>query len=121
MKARQSTAEAVASLREVQALRRLPPHPNLIALHEVLWDAATGRTALVFELMEANLYEALRGRRSRLPEPAVARWLWQALSAVDHLHRHAVFHVRRERGERQCWPTTAMVIGRRHTLFWVIS
>ena len=39
------------NLREIQALRRLSPHPHIIKLQEVLYDQPTGRLALVFELM----------------------------------------------------------------------
>lgn len=49
------------SLREIQALRRLSPHPNIIILQDVLFDKLTGKLALVFELMHANLYDVIRG------------------------------------------------------------
>lgn len=52
----------VNNLREIQALRRLSPHEHVISLEEVLYDQPTGRLALVFELMEANLYELIRGK-----------------------------------------------------------
>jgi renal tumor antigen len=51
----------VNNLREIQALRRLSPHEHIISLEEVLYDQPTGRLALVFELMDANLYELIRG------------------------------------------------------------
>ena len=51
----------VNNLREIQALRRLSPHDHVITLEEVLYDQPTGRLALVFELMDANLYELIRG------------------------------------------------------------
>jgi renal tumor antigen len=51
----------VNNLREIQALRRLSPHEHIITLEEVLYDQPTGRLALVFELMDANLYELIRG------------------------------------------------------------
>ena len=59
------------NLREIQALRRLSPHPNVIRLIEVLYDQPTGRLALVFELMEMNIYELIRGRRHYLSESRV--------------------------------------------------
>jgi renal tumor antigen len=49
----------------------LSPHPNIIPLLEVLYDEPSGRLALVFELMEMNLYEAIKGKRTPLPEPRV--------------------------------------------------
>jgi renal tumor antigen len=55
-------------LREIQALRRLSPHPQIIKLYEVLFDEPTGRLALVFELMEQNMYDAIKGKRNYLPE-----------------------------------------------------
>jgi renal tumor antigen len=33
----------------------------------VLYDEPTGRLALVFELMEMNMYEAIKGKRNPLP------------------------------------------------------
>ena len=44
--------DQVNTLREIQALRRLSPHPHIITLEEVLYDQPTGRLALVFELMD---------------------------------------------------------------------
>jgi len=72
--------EQVNNLREIQALRRLSPHPNIITLlevsahasmpcappnpchHQVLYDQPSGRLALVFELMDMNIYELIRER-----------------------------------------------------------
>lgn len=68
MKANFFNIEKVNNLREIQALKRLSPHPNIISLLEVLYDEPTGRLALVFELMEMNMYEAIKGKRSPLPE-----------------------------------------------------
>jgi renal tumor antigen len=53
-------------LREIQALKKVSPHPNIIQLIEVLFDEPTGRLALVFELMEKNLYEAIQDRNTYL-------------------------------------------------------
>lgn len=44
----------------LQALRRLSPHQHIIKLMEVLYDQPTGRLALVFELMDMNIYELIR-------------------------------------------------------------
>jgi len=52
-------------------LKRLSPHPNIITLIEVLYDEPTGRLALVFELMEMNMYESIKGKRTPLPENRV--------------------------------------------------
>jgi hypothetical protein len=53
-------------LREIQALKKLSPHIHIIKLIEVLYDEPTGRLALVFELMDMNLYESIRSRKAYL-------------------------------------------------------
>jgi serine/threonine protein kinase len=52
----------VNNLREIQAIKRLSPHQNIVKLEEVLFDPPTGRLALVFELLEGNLYELIKGK-----------------------------------------------------------
>ena len=58
-------------------MKRLSPHPNIITLIEVLYDEPTGRLALVFELMDMNMYEAIKGRRHYLPEARVRYYMYQ--------------------------------------------
>eukprot|EP00700_Malawimonas_jakobiformis_P001589 EC721859.1.p1 GENE.EC721859.1~~EC721859.1.p1 ORF type:complete len:117 (+),score=12.20 EC721859.1:116-466(+) len=53
------SVEEVNNLREIQALRRLSPHSNIINLQEVIYDRTTGKLALVFELMDMNVYELM--------------------------------------------------------------
>ena len=84
--------DQVNNLREIQALRRLSGHPHIIKLHEVLYDEPTGRLALVFELMDMNMYEVIRGRRHYLAETKVATWMYQLVLAIDHMHRAGIFH-----------------------------
>ena len=68
MKSHFESIEQVNKLREIKALQRLYPHPHIIQLIEILFDEPTGRLALVFELMEQNMYEAIKGRPNYLPE-----------------------------------------------------
>ena len=92
MKSSFESLEQVNSLREVQALRRVAGHPHIVKLHEVLFDESCQRLALVFELLDMNLYEAIRGRRHYLPEEKVAGWMHQLLSALEYLHSQGIFH-----------------------------
>jgi len=92
MKNHFDSIDQVNNLREIQALRRLAGHPNIIKLHEVLYDEPTGRLALVFELMEMNFYEAIKGRRHYLPEQKVRHYMYETLKALDHMHRNGIFH-----------------------------
>ncbi|KAI5068297.1 hypothetical protein GOP47_0016642, partial [Adiantum capillus-veneris] len=84
--------EQVTNLREIQALQRLSPHANIIKLIEVLYDQPTGRLALVFELMDMNIYELIRGRRTYVSEERVKCYMYQLIKAMDHMHRNGIFH-----------------------------
>ena len=55
-------------------------------------DEPTGRLALVFELMDMNMYEAIKGRRHYLPEQKVKNYIYQLLKALDHMHSIGIFH-----------------------------
>jgi renal tumor antigen len=92
MKNHFDSLETVNNLREIQALRRLSPHAHIVKLNEVLYDEPTGRLALVFELMDMNAYEMIRGRRHYLTEPKVKLMMYQLIKALDHMHRNGIFH-----------------------------
>lgn len=92
MKNRFENIDQVNNLREIQALRRLSPHEHIISLEEVLYDQPTGRLALVFELMDANLYELIKGRRQYLSSTLVKSYMWQLMKSLDHMHKKGIFH-----------------------------
>ena len=41
---------------------------------------------------EKNLYEAIKDRKSYLPEKRVKRWIYQILKALEFMHRNGIFH-----------------------------
>ncbi|KPA86635.1 mitogen-activated protein kinase (MPK13) [Leptomonas pyrrhocoris] len=92
MKKAFKSKEQVNRLREIQAVRRLQPHPNIVDLIEVLFDRSTGRLALVLELLDMNLYELIKGRKQYLGEEKVRSYMYQLLKGLDHAHRTGVFH-----------------------------
>jgi len=92
MKNHFQSIEQVNNLREIQALKRLNPHQNIVRLQEVLFDKATGRLALVFELMDMNIYELIRGRKNYLSDRRIKLYMHQLMKAMDHMHRNGIFH-----------------------------
>lgn len=92
MKNHFDSLDQVNNLREIQALRRLSPHPGVIKLLEVLYDQPTGRLALVFELMDMNIYELIRGRRHYVAEERIKNYMYQLMKSMDHMHRNGIFH-----------------------------
>ena len=92
MKSLYPSIKHVNELREIQALRRLNPHPNIIGMEEILYDPETGRLAIVLELMQMNVYELIRHRREPLDAALVCSLMYQLLTAICHMHDHGVFH-----------------------------
>ncbi|KAL7477956.1 hypothetical protein ACHAW6_003743, partial [Cyclotella cf. meneghiniana] len=92
MKSAYKSVEQVNNLREIQAIKRLSPHPNIVKLEEVLFDPLTGRLALVFELMERNLYELMKDRQEHFNDALVKSFMRQIFGALNHMHGNGVFH-----------------------------
>jgi renal tumor antigen len=63
-----------------------------VRLVSVLFDEPTGRLAIVFELMDMNLYDTVKGRRHYLPENRVKYQMYQLCKAIDHMHRNGIYH-----------------------------
>jgi serine/threonine protein kinase len=76
-----STWSQVNNLREIQAIKRLSPHQNIVKLEEVLFDPPTGRLALVFELLEGNLYELIKGKAT-----SMRQWVKPAFCSREDIH-----------------------------------
>lgn len=92
MKNHFDSVDHVNRLREIQALRRLSPHANIVKLLEVLYDRSTGRLALVFELMEMNAYELVKGRRKYLAPDRLLHISYSLLKGLEHMHKQGIFH-----------------------------
>lgn len=64
-------------------------------------DEPTGRLALVFELMDLNLYEHIKGilklcnikgRKQPLNPQKVKHYMYQLLKSIEYMHRNGIFH-----------------------------
>ena len=55
-------------------------------------DEPTGRLALVFELMERNMYENIKDRKSYLSNQRIKSYIFQLLRSIDHMHKLGIFH-----------------------------
>ncbi|XP_016398745.1 MAPK/MAK/MRK overlapping kinase-like [Sinocyclocheilus rhinocerous] len=80
------------SLREVQAMKRLSSHPNILQLHELIYDKGSGTLSLICELMEMNIYEFIKGRQCPPAESKVKHYMFQLCRSLDHMHSHGIFH-----------------------------
>ncbi|KFZ46044.1 MAPK/MAK/MRK overlapping kinase, partial [Antrostomus carolinensis] len=92
MKQHFESMEQVNKLREVRALRRLSPHPNILMLHDIVFDKKAGSLSLICELMDMNIYELIKGRRKPLPEKKIKNYMYQLCTSLDYIHRNGIFH-----------------------------
>ena len=92
MKSNFNSREQVNNLKEIQTLKRLANHSNVIQLIDILYDDNSGRLALVFELMDQNMYESIKGKKQYLPEKKVQNYMFQLLKALDYMHKKGIFH-----------------------------
>jgi protein kinase len=81
--------EECVKLREVTALRKLI-HPNIVKLKEVIRE--NDELHLVFEHMDSNLYEYIKGRVKPLPESKVRNMMFQTIQSLLHCHKNGYFH-----------------------------
>ncbi|KAF3607241.1 hypothetical protein DY000_02049074 [Brassica cretica] len=77
-------------IREIDAMRRLRDHPNILKIHEVM--ATKSKIYIVMELaVGGELFFKLL-RRGHLPESAARRYFQQLASALQFSHLHGVAH-----------------------------
>lgn len=77
-------------IREIDAMRRLHHHPNILKIHEVL--ATKTKIHLVVELAVGGELFTRIFRRGRLTEATARRYFQQLVSALRFCHRHGVAH-----------------------------
>ncbi|KAJ4887162.1 CBL-interacting serine/threonine-protein kinase 7 [Raphanus sativus] len=77
-------------IREIDAMRRLRDHPNVLKIHEVM--ATRSKIYIVMELASGGELFSKLLRRGRLPESAARRYFQQLASALRFSHLHGVAH-----------------------------
>ncbi|RDX79528.1 CBL-interacting serine/threonine-protein kinase 4, partial [Mucuna pruriens] len=77
-------------VREIDAMRRLHHHPNILKIHEVL--ATKTKIYLIVEFAGGGELFSKLSRRGRLPEPLARRYFSQLVSALQFCHRHGIAH-----------------------------
>ncbi|RID79987.1 hypothetical protein BRARA_A02686 [Brassica rapa] len=77
-------------IREIDAMRRLRDHPNILKIHEVMATKST--IYIVMELASGGELFSKLLRRGRLPESTARRYFQQLASALQFSHRDGVAH-----------------------------
>lgn len=78
--------------REIQILRRLGHHPNIIKLEGLVTSRMSCSLYLVFEYMEHDLAGLASHPGLKFTEPQVKCYMQQLLRGLDHCHSRGVLH-----------------------------
>lgn len=81
--------EECVKLREVQSLKKLN-HPNIVKLKEVIRE--NDELFFVFEYLDKNLYEVMKGQNKQLSEAVIKKYIFQILSGLAYMHKNNFFH-----------------------------
>lgn len=77
-------------LREIESLRKLN-HPNIVKLKEVIRESDI--LHMVFEHMEGNIYELMKGRSGRpFQETQIRNIMFQTCQSLNYMHKQGFFH-----------------------------
>ena len=92
LKKRFRSIDEVNHLPEITACQSLQGHPNVVRLFDVLFDSANGYVALVFELLDYNLYEYVKIRNRPCDERQALLFIYQLLKPIAYMHSKNLFH-----------------------------
>lgn len=92
LKKKFESIEKVKKIKEIQALKHLSNCDHVVRLLEVLYDEPTGKLALVFELMDQNLYEWLKDRKKDFSMRKIKLLMYQLLKSIEYIHKKSIFH-----------------------------
>ncbi|KAF7339477.1 hypothetical protein MSAN_02162000 [Mycena sanguinolenta] len=80
-------------LKELEALRAIPFHPNIIPLYDFFLQLDTKELYFVFEPMEGNLYHLVKARKGRPFAGGLTSSIFhQMVSGLAHIHSSGYFH-----------------------------
>mmetsp|Transcript_864 Transcript_864/g.1352 ORF Transcript_864/g.1352 Transcript_864/m.1352 type:complete len:382 (-) Transcript_864:46-1191(-) len=100
----ESDGMPTTALREIQLLKRMKGHPNIVNLKEIVGSIGSiHKFYLVFDYAENDIHQLLNRHRqmvdkglqtqaSCFTEPQVKCLMIQLLNAVKHLHDHDIIH-----------------------------
>ncbi|KAI0963595.1 hypothetical protein AcW1_000630 [Taiwanofungus camphoratus] len=80
-------------LKELESLRAIPYHPNIIPLYDFFLLPAMKELYFVFESMEGNLYQLIKTRKGKpLAGGLVSSIFRQVVAGLHHIHASGYFH-----------------------------
>ncbi|KAJ7634296.1 kinase-like domain-containing protein [Mycena polygramma] len=85
--------EECQRLKELESLRAIPFHPNIIPLYDFFLQPDSKELYFVFEPMEGNLYHLVKARKGRPFAGGLTSSIFrQMVSGLEHIHSSGYFH-----------------------------
>lgn len=84
----------IGILRELVYLKSIRPHANIIQLGEIEHDSVTNKIRVEMPLYDIDLNKFVKQEREHNPLSLVEiqKFSFQIVSALQHCHKHGVFH-----------------------------
>ncbi|KAJ7103541.1 kinase-like domain-containing protein [Mycena belliarum] len=80
-------------LKELESLRAIPFHPNIIPLYDFFLQPDSKELYFVFEPMEGNLYHLVKARKGRPFAGGLTSSIFrQMVAGLEHIHSSGYFH-----------------------------
>ncbi|OHS94154.1 putative long flagella protein lf4 [Tritrichomonas foetus] len=92
LKKRYRSVDEVNHLPEIYALKALQGHPNVIKLENLIYSNQSGYVAMVFEVMDCNVYELITAHKKSFDERTSLILTYQLLKAIAFMHSKNMFH-----------------------------
>ena len=82
----------ISSIRELNALKSLPPHPNILQLLDVYHTPDTMELCLVLDYHATDLEMLIKDRKLIFTAGNIKAWMLMILRAVEHMHQRFLIH-----------------------------
>lgn len=92
LKKRYRSIDEVNRLPEILSLKALQGHPNVVKLVDLIYDNANGYVAMVFEIMDCNVYEFITEHKKPFDEHTAILLIYQLLKSIAFMHSKNLFH-----------------------------
>ena len=89
---RYRSIEQVQKCDEVQVMLKLGVHPNIVGLHEIIFEPIQSRLSLALDLMEMNLLDMMQNKSITINVPLALKLVCQLLRGLAHMHAFGLIH-----------------------------
>ena len=92
MRERYRSIDQVQKCDEIQVMLKLGSHPNIVAIHDVIFEPIHARLSFSMDLMDMNLLDMMQNKSIAINVPVALKLTCQMLRALAHMHAHQLIH-----------------------------